>query len=245
MGSSKVGDISFTSVGEQSYGGNQCNKITGDGNFYFEIYGQSMEANFDIDAYISQSDGILNYCEYSFEFCNPFSMDMDMILDIDKDNGEITITVDSSLIDSQSTVIKTPDEYWECTILRDNLYVGYSKEVTYAMDVLGIDTEVSLKISVIGIEDVTVKKGTFEDCYIIQIDQEQAYSTSTSTIWVDEDGICLFLLFLYCYFFLFYYFCPSTNLYSVFIDFNKNPTWSTYYITLLANQITFMYYFVK
>jgi len=190
MGSSKVGDISFTSVGEQSYGGNQCNKITGDGNFYFEIYGQSMEANFDIDAYISQSDGILTYCEYSFEFCNPFSMDMDMILDIDKDKGEITVTVDSSLIDSQSTVIKTPDEYWECTILRDNLYVGYSKEVTYAMDVLGIDTEVSLKISVIGIEDVTVKKGTFEDCYIIQIDQEQAYSTSTSTIWVDEDGIC-------------------------------------------------------
>lgn len=190
MGSSKVGDISFTSVGQQSYGGTQCNKIIGDGSFYFEIYGQSIEANFDIDAYISQSDGILTYCRYGFEFCNPYSMDMDMILDIDKDNGEITVTVDSSLMDSQSTIIKTSDEYWDCTILKDDLYVGYLKEVAYTMNVLGYDTEVSLKINVIGMEDVTVNKGTFEDCYIIQIEQEQDYSTSTSTIWVDEDGIC-------------------------------------------------------
>ena len=190
MSGSKIGEISFTSIGKQIYSGSQCDKITGDGNFNFNMYGQLIEADFDIDAYISESDGILAYCKYSFDFFKPYNMDMDMILDINKDEGEITVTVDSSLIDSSSTVIKTSEEYWDCTILKDDLYVGYVKEVNYSMNVLGIDTKVSLKISVIGMEDVNVKKGTFKDCYVLQIDQQQAYSTATSILWIDKDGIC-------------------------------------------------------
>jgi len=190
IGGIKIGEISFTSIGEEIYGGAQCDKIIGDGNFNFNIYGQSLDADFDISAYISKSDGILAYCRYGFNFNEPYTMDMDMILDIDKDEGEIIVTMDSSFIESTSTVIKTSQEYWDCTILKDDLYVGYLKEVTYTMNVMGYDTEVTLKISVIGKEDVTVKKGTFEDCYIIQIDQEQNYAITTSKIWINDEGIC-------------------------------------------------------
>lgn len=190
LSSSKIGEISFTTEGEEIYGGKQCNKITGGGNFNFNIYGQSVGANFDIGAYISKNDEILSNCRYSFDFNKPYNMNMDMILDIDKEEGEITVTIDSSLMSSTSTVIKVSDEYWECTLLEENLYIGYIKEVTYSMNAYGYDAEVNLKISVIGQEDVTVKKGTFEDCYIVQIDQEQGYATTTSKIWIDQDGIC-------------------------------------------------------
>ncbi len=190
LSSNKIGEISFTTEGEEIYGGKQCDKITGGGNFNFNIYGQSFGVDFDIGAYISKSDGILSNCHYSFDFNKPYNMNMDMILDIDKEEGEIKVTVDSSMMSSTSTVIKVSDEYWECTLLEDNLYVGYTKEVTYTLNAYGYDAEVNLKISVIGQEDVTVKKGIFEDCYIVQIDQEQGYATTTSKIWIDEDGIC-------------------------------------------------------
>lgn len=190
LNSSKIGEISFTTLGEEIYGGKQCNNIIGDGNFNFDIYGQSVGANFDIDAYISKNDGILANCHYSFDFDNPYNMNMDMILDIDKEKGEITVTVDSSLMSSTSNIIKVTDEYWDCTLLEDNLYVGYTKEVAYTMNIYGYNAEVNLIISITGLEDVTVKKGTFEDCFIVQIDQVQGYTTSTSKIWIDEDGIC-------------------------------------------------------
>jgi hypothetical protein len=190
LSSSKIGEISFTTEGEEYYNGKQCDKIIGGGNFNFDIYGQSVGANFDIGAYISKSDGILANCRYSFDFNKPYNINMDMILDIDKEEGEITATVDSSLMSSTSTVIKVSDEFWDCTLLEENLYVGYIKEVTYSIYAYGYDAEVNLKISVIGQEDVTVKKGTFEDCYIVQIDQVQGSATTTSKIWIDENGIC-------------------------------------------------------
>jgi hypothetical protein len=190
LNSSKIGEIFFTSIGEEVYGGKQCDKIIGGGNFDFEIYDQSVGVNFDIDAYISKSDGILTNSHYSFDLNIPYNINMDMILDIDKEEGEITVTVDGSLMSSTSTVIKVTDDYWDCTLLKDNLYVGFIKEVAYTMNVYGYDAEVNLKISVIGLEDVTVKKGTFEDCYIVQIEQIQGYTTTTSKIWIDEDGIC-------------------------------------------------------
>jgi len=186
----KLGEVSFTTVGEEYYNGEQCYKIIGEGNFNIEIYEQSMDVNFDIDAYISKIDGKLVYFYYSFNINQPFNIDMNMILDIDKDSGEITVTVDSDLIGSYSNVIKTSEEYWDCTLLKDDLFVGYLNEIAYTMSVMGIDTDVNLIISVTGQEDVTVKKGTYEDCYIVQIEQTQNYVKSTSTIWIDENGIC-------------------------------------------------------
>jgi len=186
----KLGEISFTNLGEEYYNGEQCYKITGEGSYNFEIYGQSMDLDYGINAYVSKSDGKLAYFYYDFNINQPFNIDMSMILDINKETGEITVTVDSSMIGSQSTVIETSEDYWDCTLLKDDLFVGYLKEVAYTMSVMGIDTEVNLIISVTGQEDVTVNQGTFEDCYVVEIKQIQGYANSTSILWIDENGIC-------------------------------------------------------
>ena len=190
MNGKKLGEISYTTIGQESYKGEQCYKIVGEGSYNFEIYGQSMNLDFDINAYVSTSDGKLAYFYYNFDIDQPFNIDMSMTLDINKENGEITVTVDSSLMESQSTVIETSEDYWDCTLLKDDLFVGYLKEIAYTMSVMGIETEVNLIISVTGIEDVTVNQGTFEDCYIIEIEQDQGFVSSTSTLWIDENGIC-------------------------------------------------------
>jgi hypothetical protein len=190
MNGEKLGEMSFTTVNQENYKGEQCYKIVGDGSYNFEIYGQSMDLGFEIDAYVSKSDGKLAYFYYDFDINQPFNIDMSMTLDINKENGEITVTVDNSLMESQSTVIETSEEYWDCTLLQDDLFVGYLKEVAYSMSVMGIETEVNLIISVTGMEDVTVIQGTFEDCYVVEIEQDQGISSSTSTLWIDEDGIC-------------------------------------------------------
>jgi hypothetical protein len=186
----KLGEISFTTIGEESYNSEQCYKIIGEGSYNFEIYGQSMNLDFDIDAYVSKNDGKLAYFSYNFDINQPFNIDMSMLLDIDKDNGEITVTIESSLIGSSSTVIKTSEDYWDCTLLKDNLFVGYLKEVAYTINAMGFDTEVNLIISVTGQEDITVNQGTFEDCYKVEIQQVQGIVNSTSILWIDENGIC-------------------------------------------------------
>jgi hypothetical protein len=75
-------------------------------------------------------------------------------------------------------------------LLKDNLFVGYLKEVAYTINAMGFDTEVNLIISVTGQEDITVNQGTFEDCYKVEIQQVQGIVNSTSILWIDENGIC-------------------------------------------------------
>jgi hypothetical protein len=82
------------------------------------------------------------------------------------------------------------DDFWSKTNLQDVLYVGYSNEVTYTTSVSGYDTDITLKITVIGQEDVTVEKGTFEDCYIIEIEQDSGVVSTTSYMWIDENYVC-------------------------------------------------------
>jgi len=190
MNGEKLGEISFTNTGQENYKGEQCYNIIGGGSYNFEIYGQSMDLGFEINAYLSKSDGKLAYFYYDFDINEPFNIDMSMTLDINKENNEITVTVNSSLMESQSTIIETSEDYWDCTLLQDDLFVGYLKELAYTMSVMGIETEVNLIISVTGIEDVTVNQGTFEDCYVVEIEQEQGITSSISTLWIDENGIC-------------------------------------------------------
>lgn len=186
MGSSKFGEISFTNQGDEYYQGKTCKKITGSGNFNIELYGQSMKMNFDIDAYTLKSDETLVYCNFDFSVVSPISFDMDAIIDVDRDNNEITYTVNSDMI-SISNVIEVSEDYWTDTDIEDNLYVGYSKEVSYTVSTYGYDVTVDMEISVIAQEDVTVGKGTFEDCYKVQIEQDGA---AMAYVWLDEDGIC-------------------------------------------------------
>jgi len=187
MSDSKFGEISFTTTGKEYYQEKTCEKIIGSGNFDIEIYGQSIEMNFDINAYTLESDETLVYCNFDFNVVKPISFDMDATINVDRDNNEITYTVNNDMTGSTSTVTKVSDDYWTDIDIDDNLYIGYSNEVSYTISAYGYDTAVEMEISIIGQEDITVGKGTFEDCYKVQLKQD---GTAIAYVWIDEDGVC-------------------------------------------------------
>jgi hypothetical protein len=192
MGGSKIGSISFTNVGEETYNGELCTKIEGGGNFDLEVESYSFDMAFDIEGYQSVNDESLQYCNYDFNIgYGTMIMDMTGTVSVDKENNEITSTVYSSMTDEEiSTVIKVDDDFWSYTNLQGDLYVGYYNEITYSTSVGGYDIDSTLTISVTAQEDITVVKGTFEDCYKVEIEQEVQGMTTTSYIWVDENNVC-------------------------------------------------------
>lgn len=192
MGYYRIGEISFTNMGEETYNGEYCEKIYGNGYLNFDVFGQAIGTDYDLSAFVTKADSILVHSVYSFYFNKPFKMDMEMTLDLNKENGEITITAYSSITGSISTAIEVSDDYWNIKLLEENLYVGYIEEITYITSVAGYETTVTLRISVVGKEDVSVPKGTFEECYRIEIEQTETLTSSTTTqkIWITEDGIC-------------------------------------------------------
>lgn len=192
MSGSKIGEIYFTGAGEAYYDGKYCDKIIGGGNLNLEVYGQTVGMDFDLTGYVDKTDSILTYSTYNFNFDKPVSMDMDMTLDFDKYEGEITFTISSSMTGSQSTVIEVSDDYWDMQLSEEDLYVGYIDEIQYTMSVEGYDVAMILRIKVVAQEDITVPKGTFQDCYRIEIEQTETLTltTTTSKVWIDENYIC-------------------------------------------------------
>ena len=192
MSGAKIGSISFANTGQEYYQGELCNKIDGSGTFDFGSYGgDSIEMSFDISGYETVSDSTLLYYDYDFNIdYSTYNVDMEGTVNIDRENGEITSTVYSSMTGSIETVMEVSDEYWTITNIQDNLYVGYSSEVTYTASVYEIDTDVTISISVIGQEDVTVTRGTYEDCYKVKIEQTSSGVTTTSYMWLNEYNVC-------------------------------------------------------
>ena len=192
MGYNRLGEILFKNKGEETYNGEYCDKIYGNGYLNFDVFGVVMGTEFDLSAYVTKADSVLLHSVYSFNFNQPFKMDMEMTLDLDKNNGEITMTAYNSMTGSISTVIEVSEDYWNIKLLEENLYLGYIEEITYTTSVAGYETTVTLRISIVGIEDVTVPKGTFEDCYRVEIEQIDALTLSTTTqkIWITGDGMC-------------------------------------------------------
>ena len=187
----RLGSLSFTNKGEESYLGETCYKIQGTGIIDLELYNQSIEMNININGYEVKSDSLLIYYNYDLNM-EYLSNVIDMIgtITVDKENGQITSTSYSSLTGSTSAVIEVPSDFWTKTNLQDNLYVGYFDEVNYTININGSETDVNIKISVNGQQDVTVTKGTFEDCYIVVIEQTIDSTTTTSYMWVDENFVC-------------------------------------------------------
>jgi hypothetical protein len=147
--------------------------------------------SFDIEGYESVSDASLMYCNYDFTVgYESYSIDMQGNIDVDKYNNEITSTVYSYFTGTISTVISVSEDFWTKTSLQDNLYVGYTNEITYTANAMGIDSSINLLISVTGQEDITVGKGIFEDCYVVKIDQETGDNIITSYMWIDENDVC-------------------------------------------------------
>jgi len=200
MSNERIGKMSYTTVGDQSYNGYLCTKVIGDGAIEMSVMGYSVDVDFDFTAYASKSDDSLMHADYDFDYdMGSFgsNMGMQLSVDVDKDNNEISssVTTDMGGFDTDAeTTIKVTDDFWAVSDSFTELYVGLSEELTYTTttNTYGYDEdkEVTMTISVTDIEDVTVKKGTYEDCYIIVIEQVMDSTTTTSTIWVTEDGFC-------------------------------------------------------
>lgn len=191
MNDTRIGSVSFTNTGEELYEGELCNRIVGSGTFDIEVYNLGIEMSFEIEGYESIYDSSLMYCGYDFTGGYAgFNVEMQGTVDVDKDNKEITSTVTSSFTGTISTVIKVTDDFWSKTNFNDILYVGYVNEVSYTASAGEYDTPILLRISVIGQEDVIVKKGIFEDCFIVEIEQITGGTTTTSYMWIDENNVC-------------------------------------------------------
>ena len=188
----KIGSISFANTGQEYYQGELCNKIDGSGIFDFGSYGGvSIGMSFDISGYETVSDSTLLYYNYDFSIdYSENNVEMEGTVNVDRENGEITSTVYSSMTGSLETVMEVSDDYWTATNFQNNLYVGYSSEVTYTASVLGYDTEVTMSISVVGQEDVTVTRGTYKDCYKVEIEQTSGGAITTSYMWLNEYNVC-------------------------------------------------------
>ncbi|MCK4902687.1 MAG: hypothetical protein KAS76_04950, partial [Thermoplasmatales archaeon] len=160
--------------------------------FDFGSYGGvSIGMSFDISGYETVSDSTLLYYNYDFSIdYSENNVEMEGTVNVDRENGEITSTVYSSMTGSLETVMEVSDDYWTATNFQNNLYVGYSSEVTYTASVLGYDTEVTMSISVVGQEDVTVTRGTYKDCYKVEIEQTSGGAITTSYMWLNEYNVC-------------------------------------------------------
>ena len=189
MSGSKVGEISFTSQGYETYDGEQCIKVIGSGNFGMSLVGQDIDMDYSYDAYIAYDDYNLKYFHMMFDYSD-ISMDLSMVLN--EETGEITTSYSYEGYggDDTTTVMKMSDDYWELTDVFDELYVGYEKDFSYSLDSYGYNSEINMKLSVTDKTDVTVPAGKYLDCYIVEIGSGvgEEYSSS-SYIWVNEDGV--------------------------------------------------------
>jgi len=178
----KIGEISFYSEGVETYEGEECIKIIGDGYYDIEAYSEQLTITYAYDAYVANDDYNLKYIHFIMSY---YGTDMDMTMTYDKETGEITTSYSYSGYDS-TTVMKMSEDYWELSEINNILYVGYETEFSYTIDSYGTEVETTIKLSVTDKKDISVPAGKFKDCYQIELSQE---SIAVSTIWINNDGI--------------------------------------------------------
>jgi hypothetical protein len=222
----RIGEISFTNVGEELYSGILCYKIVGE--CYYDFSSSQFSSYSSITAtstsdmtyrismsftnYVNKLNNVVVHADYNMQTPKiPGSSSAgqtQMTMDLNQETNEIIITTTSN--DNSNTITYTvSDNYWSMSDIQNYLYVGYSNEYTITYEIpyssyYSDDFEVSddyvniepysmdytITIEVIGQEDISVEKGTFEDCYIIQIDQDTNFIIMTTKLWVTDDGIC-------------------------------------------------------
>ncbi len=173
---SRVGEYTVTNVGEEYFQGVSYRKIEGSGNLNFSVQEKSVKFSMDVTGYF-ENTGMPKQLSYTFHYTQPKEKDVDMEYTWNESQSEMVTEVSG-----QTTTADLPTEYWN-TISAGDLYVGYSKQMTYTIE----STSVTLSIEVIGREDVTVPKGTFEDCYLVKLSQPEI--NQEGKYWINEEGV--------------------------------------------------------
>lgn len=178
----KIGEISFSSEGIETYDEEECIKVIGDGYYDIEAYGEQLTITYAYDAYVANDDYNLKYIHFILSYSGT---DTDMTMTYDEETGEITASYSYSGYNS-TTVMKMSEDYWKLSDINNILYVGYETEFSCTVDNYGYELETTIKLSVTDKKDISVPAGKFKDCYQIELSQE---SITVSTIWINNDGI--------------------------------------------------------
>lgn len=193
----KVGETKQINKGTETYNGISCQKIIGTSDTAMEIMEYEMEFTMDYIYYINNNNNFPVHMDLDYKYTKPAElagMTMSADIDWDKDTGEVTMAMGGMAGMGDTTYTYTlPTEYWGLLSSTGDLIVGYTKSMDYTMDMGGTVADISMTISVEKQEDVAVPAGTFEDCYVVSIEQEQTIPGSSSTttnmkFWISPNG---------------------------------------------------------
>jgi hypothetical protein len=190
---SRVGYVTITSAGEEIFQGTNCLKIEGGGSLDVVVEGNSIKYTFDSLEYHNLDTNFLVYTSLTLNYVKPLQSTQTVEYWWDQENGEMT-TITSSMGQTSTARAQLPEDYWELSGFLGAIEVGYTKQFTYTMDIEQVDDiDVALLFEVTTQEDVTVSNGFYEDCFVIELNQQMTVLGSpmdmTYKVWVDEQGI--------------------------------------------------------
>ena len=198
----KIGEVKQINKGTETYNGISCQKIIGATDTTMEIMSYEVEFIMEYIYYLNNNNNFPVHMDLNYNYTKPAElagMKMSADIDWDKDTGEVTMSMGgmTGMGGDTSITYTLPTEYWGLLSSYSDLTVGYSKNMDYAMESQGMVTDISMTISVEKQEDVTVPAGTFKDCYVVNIQQEQSTqsgyadsqsSTTNMKYWISSTG---------------------------------------------------------
>jgi hypothetical protein len=173
----RVGSFSMEYVGERAFQGIASHKYLNNGSMVLTVGDKTVEMTIQGYEYYDM-DGFPLHATYIYGYMRPEEMTMALEYTWNRAQSKMYIktyvktAVEEITVENVATV---PAEYWEPI---QDLYIGYSKQLTYAIN----GTSVTLMVNVTGEEDVTVPKGTYR-CYVVGISQPELGMEMTS--WID------------------------------------------------------------
>jgi len=193
----KIGESVEANAGITTYNGKSCYKILGRSDVELSVSGKTVAFTVDSIYYVEVDNNMPVYMSIVYDYTQPEELkSYDMTVDItwNQQTGEITST--SSVMGQKGTAVAyLPLENWGIISSLSDLYVGYSKEFDYTMSTQGVTGAVHMTVNVLNNEGVTVPAGTFENCYVLEIDQDLSdlnvagISSANIKIWISEDGV--------------------------------------------------------
>jgi len=190
----KVGTSTEETVGTENYRGADYLVIKGRGDVNMYYGYQDIAFIMDYTYFVEKETKIPVFMTMTYDYSEPEELeDMDITTEItwNKDTGEIKTSIPSMGVSSEA---KLPADYWGMISSVDDLYIGYNKEFDYTITTSGQEVDVTMSISVSSQEDVTVAAGTFEDCYVVVMEQA-AYGGAVGSmdfnfkVWISQEGV--------------------------------------------------------
>lgn len=184
LGGSRVGGTTITFVEETNYQGTASRNLEGSFNSELSMQETSVKFSGDMEMYIEKDSGRPEHLSYAFHYTEPSQGDLNMDFTWYENQSKM-VTKLSGMGMSETVTASFPPKYWN-DITFEELHVGYSKQITYEVE----GESVSLSIDVIEHKDVTVPKGTYENCYLVSISQTGLnQSNQEIEYWINEEGV--------------------------------------------------------